>query len=302
MSVPHSIYSEQGQVSVTHNLCSRCQECVKICPADALTFDKDMVQMRDSSFGCIACGHCAMVCPQNCIVVTGRGLVAEDIISLPSREASAGPESLEALLLSRRSIRHFSDQEVDLQLLEKIVELAAAAPMAIPPWDVGCVIVNGRQKIREITKEVIEGYQGFLKLFRPWVLKLMRPFLGQAKYEQFRDFICPLAQTYVAKAAAGKDVLLWDAPSMLVFHHSRFTDIVDATIPCTYAMLAAESLGLGSTIIGGVPPILQRNPKLCRNLGIPEGHVPALALIVGHPAVRFRRAVKRRFVSVNRVC
>jgi hypothetical protein len=66
-------------------------------------------------------------------------------------------------------------------------------------------------------------------------------------------------------------------------------------------MLAAESLGLGSTIIGGAPPILQRQTALCRRLGIPPGHTPAIALIVGHPATHFRNAIRRRFVHVGSI-
>ena len=68
---------------------------------------------------------------------------------------------------------------------------------------------------------------------------------------------------------------------------------------CTYAMLIAETLGLGTTMIGGAAPILQRNPRLCRDLGIPTGHTPAIALILGYPATHFLRAVRRRFLDVR---
>ena len=81
----------------------------------------------------------------------------------------------------------------------------------------------------------------------------------------------------------------------LDLHTARETDALDAAIACTYAMLAAESLGLGSTIIGGAPPILQRNKVLCRQLGIPEENKPSIALILGHPAVSFRKTIRRRF-------
>ena len=89
---------------------------------------------------------------------------------------------------------------------------------------------------------------------------------------------------------------------MLIFHHSKYAEAADAAIACTYAMLATESLGLGNTIIGGAPPILQRNRGLCRRLGAPDGHSPSFALIVGYPATRFIRAVRRHFVHVGSVC
>jgi hypothetical protein len=52
-------------------------------------------------------------------------------------------------------------------------------------------------------------------------------------------------------------------------------------------------------MIGGAAPILQRNKALCKQLGIPEGNTPAIALIVGYPATRFRRAVRRSFTHVS---
>jgi nitroreductase len=85
----------------------------------------------------------------------------------------------------------------------------------------------------------------------------------------------------------------------LIFHNSPYADAAEAFIACTYAMLAAESLGLGSTMIGAAAPILQRNPALCRRLGIPAHHTPAIALILGHPGAHFRRTLRRHFVSTQ---
>jgi nitroreductase len=177
--------------------------------------------------------------------------------------------------------------------------MAASAPMGIPPWDVGCVTVRGRDRVRELTDEVVKGYERFLRIFRPWVLTAMRPFMRRATYEQFKSFIRPLAQTYVGNHRRGRDVLFWDAPAVLLFHHSPYADTADAMIACTYAMLAAESLGLGTTMIGGAPPILRRNAKLCERLGLPSGNTPSITMILGYPAVKFRRAVRRRFSHAN---
>ena len=94
-------------------------------------------------------------------------------------------------------------------------------------------------------------------------------------------------------------MLFYDAAAVMVFHHSPYTDLADATIACVYAMLAAEPLGLGNTIIGAAAPILQRNRALCRRLGIPKGNKPAITLILGYPATQFRRAIRRSLMPVN---
>lgn len=302
MPVIHSRYRESGIPVVDEASCTRCGKCVAICPAEVLLLHEDRVSLSgDSPFGCIACGHCMMVCPNGSIVVQGRGVVPTDLRSLPPVEKRATAEELEALMSARRSVRKFAPEEIDVATLQRIVDAAATAPMGIPPWDVGCTIVAGREKVREVAAEVVKGYEGFLKIFRPWVLAAMRPFIGKAKYEQFSSFIVPLAETYVDGSRAGKDLLFYDAPAVIIFSHSPYADPVDAAIACTYAMLTAESMGLGTTIIGGAPPILQRNRKVCKRLEIPDDFSPALALIVGRPAVDFRHTIRRSFAFVGTV-
>lgn len=303
MVVPHSRFPEAGKVNIDEETCRQCGQCAGICPAEVLALEDGQVRVRDDSpFGCIACGHCMMVCPEGSITVTGRGISPDDLLPLPPREDVASADALAALMQSRRSVRRFKDRDVAPELLERVVEMAASAPMGIPPWDVGCVVVRGRDKVQELAAKVVDGYEGFLKVFRPWVLTLMRPFMRRETHDQFRHFIRPLAQSYVRAHREGRDTLFWGAPAVLIFHYSPYADVADAAIACTYAMLAAESLGLGNTIIGGAPPILKRNRRLCERLEIPDGHTPAFALIVGHPATRFQRAVRRHFVHVGRVC
>ncbi len=302
MAIMHSLYREGGTVRIDEQTCSRCHQCVFICPAENLCLEDGHVRVNaDSPFGCIACGHCVMVCPKNSITVTGRGLSTEDLRPLPAAESRADSDALAALMQSRRSMRHFTDQEIEPALLDRVVDMASTAPMGIPPWDIGCVIVRGRDQVRTLAAEIVKGYEGFLKMFRPWVLTLMRPVMRKASYEQFKDFIRPLAQLYVTAYRQGRDALFYDAPAVLIFHRSDYTEETDSAIACTYAMLAAESLGLGSTIIGGAPPILQRNKTLSRKLGIPDGNKPVHALILGYPAIFFKQTIKRSFAHVNKV-
>jgi len=302
MPIMHSQYREGGTVRVDEAICTHCGQCAAICAGDVLRLEDGRIVVRDDSpFGCIACGHCMMVCPTGAIRVSGRGVSPDDLLPMPAADDKASADALAALMLARRSIRHFTEQEVDQNLLDRIVEMASSAPMGIPPWDVGCVVVRGRKHVRELAAQVVAGYEGFLKMFKPWVLTLMRPIMGRAKCEFFRHFIRPLAETYVGCWRSGRDVVFHGAPAVIVFHHSPYADTADAMIACTYAMLAAESLGLGTTMIGGAPPVMKRNKALCAKLGIPEGNTPSICLIVGHPAVHFRRTIRRRFSSVGRV-
>lgn len=300
MAVMHSLYHEGGTVSIDEKTCTRCGQCVEICAGEVLTMEGGRVAVRpDSPFGCIACGHCMMICPTVSVHVSGRGLLPDDIQPMPPPGERATPEALAALMRARRSMRHFTTEEVSSADLDYIVEMATTAPMGIPPWDIGCVVIRGRENVQALVGEVVKGYEGFLKLFRPWVLTLLRPFVKRETYDMFRHFVTPLAKSYVDHWREHRDTLFYEAPAVLLFHHSPYAEAVDAAIACTYAMLAAEARGLGNTMIGGAPPILQRNKPLCRSLGIPDANKVSLALIVGHPAVQFRRTIRRRFTSVK---
>ena len=63
-------------------------------------------------------------------------------------------------------------------------------------------------------------------------------------------------------------------------------------------MLAAESLGLGSCLLG-TAVALNYDKKLKSQYGIPAENKVGLAMPFGYPAVTFRRAVKRRLESVK---
>lgn len=300
MPVRHSLYTDAGTVTIDESSCSHCGDCVRICPTEVLRLEEGRVRVHaESMFGCIACGHCMMVCPTESVSVTGRGISPADLVPLPSPEERADGKALAALMQSRRSVRRFREEEPTPELLQRIVTMAESGPMGIPPWDVGCVVIQGRERVQALAGEIVTGYSGFLRIFKPWLLAVMRPFMKRPAYEQMSGFIVPLAKSYVEGRRVGRDLLFYDAPAVLLFHHSPYVEAAEAMIACTYAMLAAESIGLGTTMIGAAAPIIMRNRELCRRLGIPDGNTPAIALIVGHPAVQFRRGVLRHFSSVG---
>ena len=67
----------------------------------------------------------------------------------------------------------------------------------------------------------------------------------------------------------------------------------------TYAALAAHALGLGATIIGLVPPVVQRDRGLRKLYGIPDGDNVFGCVILGHPAVKFAKRAIRREMGVQ---
>ena len=89
----------------------------------------------------------------------------------------------------------------------------------------------------------------------------------------------------------------YNAPAALLFHYGPMGGPGECHIATTYAMLAAESLGLGSCMLGTTEALNQSKPFKSK-YGIPPKNKIGLALVLGYPAVTFRRGVRRRLASV----
>ena len=126
----------------------------------------------------------------------------------------------------------------------------------------------------------------------------MRLFMGKARHAAIRDFIRPLLLTLARDRAAGKDTLFHNAPLVMLFHYGPKTDEGDCMIVATYAMLAAETLGLGSCMIGTTTAV-GHDKRLKAKYGIPAENKVSLSLAVGYSAARFQRGVTRRLASVG---
>jgi hypothetical protein len=172
--------------------------------------------------------------------------------------------------------------------------------MGVPPWDVGLVIFHGRESVRQLAWDTADTYKGLLKFMDHRIsMALFRLFTKKKTWQALDTFILPLGRELVQGKAEGKDLVLYDAPAAILFHVSPYADGADPFIACTFAMLEAEALELGTTMIGCVAPPISRRKDLLAKYGLPDGHVPKVVLILGYPAVKFVKGVRRPFASVK---
>jgi nitroreductase len=224
-----------------------------------------------------------------------------DIVELPEMAQRADYERLYGTLIGRRSIRRFRDSPVEADLIQKILEAASTAPMGLPPTEVGVLVFDGKDKVRAFRDEamkVVEKQKWFTTKLGS---SMLRPFMPKEAVQMMRDFVGPVFEVYERTARDGGDWFMYDAPLGMMFYAPHVADPADPMIAATYAMLAAESLGLGSIMLGFPGLLLKSSKALRRNYGIEHGVQSALFVAFGHPAVRYRRGVKRRFASVRYV-
>jgi nitroreductase len=148
------------------------------------------------------------------------------------------------VIRNRHSIRSFTAEAVDPQQLSAIMEAANAAPSAGNRQSYEMYLIQGAAH-RDALADAIPN-QPFLKFAPVMLVFCANPELSIARYgDRARNLYA----------------------------------LQDATIACTYAMLAATALKLGSVWIGAFQEDAVRHA-----VGIPETVQPVAILPIGHPA------------------
>ena len=289
-----------AQVTINQSECIACGNCIAVCKGAPLLMVNGRVFIDQTRlFGCIGCGHCMSVCPKSCITVHGRDITKDDIFKAPDKKEQATYDQLLSLLLSRRSIRNFLDKPVEKAIIEKIIEAVSTAPMGLPPSDVEILIFEDKLKVKEFASDVIELIKKSKWFFSPLMRRLLRPFINKETIEMFESFLYPACNIFVEKWADGEDFLFYKAPLAMYFHTSPYADPADPLIAATYAMLAAESIGLGGCMIGTPAHFIKHSKKFKNKYNIPIKNQQGIVVIFGYPHITHKRSIKRRLAKIS---
>ncbi|ERK18462.1 MAG: oxygen-insensitive NADPH nitroreductase [Pantoea sp.] len=155
------------------------------------------------------------------------------------------------LLCSHRSIRAFTDQDIDQAQRDAIIAAAQAASTSSFLQCSSIIRITDRQKREQLV--TLTGGQ-------PWVSAAAEFWVFCADFNRHLQ-ICPEAQ-------------LGRAEQLLL-------GCVDTALMAQNAMIAAESLGLGGVFIGGIRNNIADVTTL---LGLPKFVLPLFGFCIGHPA------------------
>ena len=158
--------------------------------------------------------------------------------------AAGQSETVIENIMTRTSIRAFTDQPVDEATVEKILRAGMAAPTAVnrQPW--AFVVVNEREQMER--------------------LREVHPYAQMLKTAQFAIIVCGDME----RALPGASQAYW---------------IQDASAATENILLAAHGLGLGA-VWCGVYPNPDVLPKVKEVLGLPSSVIPLNIIPIGYPA------------------
>lgn len=176
-------------------------------------------------------------------------------------------------ILSRRSVRNYSGEQIKKEELDLIVNAGLNAPSACNQQSWHFTVIQDKKTINDLNKASKEAL---------------------AKSED----------DYLKSVAADESYnLFYNAPTVIVVsgERSALAPRVDCAAATQNMLLAAESLNIGTCWIGLVYPLfVSENAKEWQNrFGIPESHELYHAVIMGYKAEENLQAAPRRENTVN---
>lgn len=281
-------------------LCMKCKLCIEVCPCNIIEFtEENSVRFIPERISiCQHCGHCMAVCQSQAIVAGDLGY-KEDFINLPLNQVNHS--SFLDFLANRRSIRNFKEKEVPDELLDQVLESVSFAPYGASPEKTNITVVNRR----EIIESALPHIEEFLDKVPRWMdhpiaSRMIKRRNSLERYQTIKEHLYPIAKMGNYHLKYG-DRITRNAPALIILHAARDAEehTNNSLIFACYMMLAAHSLGLGATLIGLVPPAINKVEKLREIFQIPPEHEAVISLIIGFPKFNYRRSIKRKKVNIK---
>ncbi len=284
---------------INHTTCTDCGLCARVCGARIIhEVDGRFEVLSFKDWDCFRCGLCMSICPSRSIKV--EGLDYKDFAPLTKKTVDF--DTLLASLRTRRSVRNYKKDPVPKDVIKSVIAAAATAPMGVPPTDVEVLVLDRRPDIEALLVEVRKQYEGLLFMMgNPVTRGVMRLAQGGPMYHALKSHVVPAARHALTQSEKEREYFTYGAPALLIFHGDKYKVSIeqDCFIASSYATVAAVSLGLGSCVSGLIPPVVNRAKKIKEMLGIPERNGVYAGVMLGYPAVKFKRSIPRELKSVR---
>lgn len=251
--------------------CIHCGLCIKDCSVKVLEFDENKVPCvaQGGENRCFKCQHCLAICPTGALSILDKNPENSDLIS------EHNSDELLNLIKSRRSIRHYKQENLNKETLEKLKSMLDWVPT-------GC----NNHRLHFSFIDDIEVMNGFRNYVNGKIKKVVSktPVNGPLKkFEKYKEAFLK-----------GEDVIFRGAPHMIVVATPIDAPCaeIDPVIALSYFELYAQSLGVGTCWCGFAEFCLLIMPELCEKLEIPEKYKASYVMLFGTPDIKYSRTTQ----------
>lgn len=265
------------QFSVDESRCTRCGVCAKDCVAYVIRQGGKRLPTiaPEHEPRCLQCQHCLAICPTGAISILGKSPTDSQPIvpeNLPSFD------ELATLVRGRRSVRQYKQENVDAELLSRLLTTLQYAPTGANALGLTFTVIDDLAVMQRFQQQMIA-------LIRASASSNNLP----ERYLPMLEF--PDAKLIVRLFRTAPHAIIVSAPPTVT------TPGEDTAVAIANFELLARSAGLGSVWWGFLRFFTNMVPEIKTLLGIPEDHFLSAALF-GYPAVQYARTVQRDDAAV----
>jgi len=269
---------------VVNGNCEGCGLCARICHEHCITLVNGTIRVDYEV--CSTCSQCAAICPRGAISWQQVSPVAYNRSRLPSAE------QLDELFKERRTIRFFTKEKLDRQLLQEIIAYGAYAPTH--SFSLRAIVVDDEEIIDELDRILLESISRLYNVvYRPrFVSHLARLINMSDEYLRAK----PKIESALERGYS------FNHPAAMIFV------VGDKRIPLSEAsaqyalsnmIYYAQAKGLGSCLWGNGPIFISRNRTARTLLGLQKRERIFGSLLIGVPDVKFRNRVEGRSLKIQ---
>lgn len=132
-------------IKIDQEKCIGCGACVEDCFTRDLVIEADKAKVLNKT--CIKYGHCIAICPVNAVSITDYDM--NEVKEYDAASFDIEPEKLLNFIKFRRSVRQFTDQPIEKEKLEAIIEAGRFTPTGGNRQPVSFVVVQ--DQLSELT-------------------------------------------------------------------------------------------------------------------------------------------------------
>ena len=251
-------------VIIDKEKCIGCGKCVADCVSEKLKITDGKAEFMYER--CIQCGHCYAICPSGAVTMANyrdyEGEKAFDVTEIDS-------DKLLLAMKSRRTIRKFTDKEIPMEDIEKIIEAGRYCPTGTNSQDFHFTVL--RDFIPGIENECVKFFRGAVKFASP-----LKKYIGNISIDD--SFFFKGSSAVIVVSGKGS---------------------TSACLASSYMELLAATMGIGVLYSGFFVAAARLNPKIKRMLCLPKGYSPVTCLVLGYPDVKYERIPPRNEAKIR---
>ncbi|MGG5461370.1 nitroreductase family protein [Clostridium sp. B9] len=266
---------------VNQEKCIACSQCIKDCPVNDIKFINEKANIKNRN--CIKCGHCIAICPTKAISTDDYNM--DEVKEYNKDTFSLNAENLLNFIKFRRSVRKFKDKKIEKEKLEKIIEAGRFTQTAVNSQDVSYVVITEKlDKLKELAYESLRAKGEYI-------------LNNETENNQLKRYALIWTKMYKAykSDSMNNDRLFYNAPAVvLVFSHHD----LDGELASSNMELMTNALGLGTFFSGFLQIAAEGNEEMMNLFGV-KGKKIASCMVIGYPAVSYKRTTPRKEAEIN---